>query len=225
MSKQVKIATYNAPHRLLHKNLKRDFQKLADMGCDVIVAQEQTDNDPPKVCPRGWRFYRPKKARHNVVYWNPKRVKDKKRGAQKVNQHAGATWVRYIVWVHFATPIGPMRVGGIHLPAFKTSRPANAKEFRYQEKKLTAWLKGGKWRVLGGDYNARIPSSWVPNLQRVGRFSKQVVSGPHKAKIDYVGVAKHGPYKITSTTTMSGGSDHKAVIVTLRKSTAIARQS
>lgn len=217
MSTTIKIATQNYPHRILIKDVaaaKATFQRLADMGCDVIVGQEQTDNDPKVVCPRGWKFYRPKIARHNAVYWNPKTVTKKRVGRVKAHVATGATWTRYIVWVHVRKNGKPARVGGIHLPAFKTSRPANAEEFRKEEKILAKWLDGGPNRILAGDFNAQIPSKWVPNLERVGRWSKKVVSGPHKAKIDYAGSSKKGKWHPIKTETMSSKSDHKAVIVT-----------
>ena len=215
----VTVSTYNAPHRLLHHGLVDDFRRLAAHS-DIIVAQEQTDHDPTLTCPPGWSYYRPDVARHNVVYWNPDTVEARKRGRVQVNKRDGATWTRFIVWVHFGTAAGPLRVGGIHLPAFKTSRPANAAEFRHQERLLAQWLDGGKNRCLAGDFNAQIPSRvWTPNLSRVGRWSPKVVSGPHRAKIDYVGVSRRGRWRVRHATTMSGGSDHKAVIATLGRNT------
>ncbi len=212
----VTVATYNAPHRLLDKGLAEDFQRLADRGVDIIVAQEQTDHDPILTCPRGWSHHRPRLARHNVVYWNPHTVDARRKGQVKVNQRVGDTWVRYIVWTHFRTEQGPLRVGGIHLPAFKTSRPANAVEFRAQERRLAHWLEGGPYRVLAGDFNAQVPNRvWTPNLSRVGHWSRKVPSGPHNAKIDYVGTSKAGPWRVAHTETMRGGSDHRAVIATL----------
>lgn len=218
MSVTLKVATQNYPHRILIKDRAaavRTFQRLANRGCDVIVGQEQTDTDPKVVCPKGWQFYRPKAARHNVVYWNPKTVTKKRVGRVKVNKRTGPKWVRFIVWAHVVKQGKPARVGGIHLPAFKTSRPANADEFRHQERLLAKWLNGGKNRILAGDFNARIPNDkWTPNLTRVGRWSKQVVSGPHKAKIDYAGSSKKGQWYPVKTETMASKSDHKAVIVT-----------
>ena len=218
MAVTLKVATQNYPHRILVKDVaaaKRTFQQLADKGCDVIVGQEQTDNDPKVVCPRGWGFYRPKEARHNAVYWNPKTVTKKRVGRVKANVATGETWTRYIVWAHVVKNGKPARVGGIHLPAFKTSRPANAKEFQLEEKILARWLDGGPNRILAGDFNAQIPNAkWTPNLTRVGRWSKKVVSGPHKAKIDYAGSSRKGKWHPVKTETMSSKSDHKAVIVT-----------
>lgn len=212
------VATQNYPHRILVKDraaAQRTFQRLADQGCDVIVGQEQTDTDPRVVCPDGWRFHRPKAARHNAVYWNPATVEEEKVGHVRVNKRDGATWTRFIVWVHVKKDGKPARVGGIHLPAFKTSRPRNAAEFRVQEERLANWLHGGKWRILAGDFNAQIPSRvWTRNLARVGRWSRKVVSGPHRSKIDYAGSSRRGRWYPVRTRTMDSRSDHKAVIVT-----------
>ena len=80
--------------------------------------------------------------------------------------------------------------------------------------RMADWLKGGKNRVIAGDINGVLPSSWTKPLAAVGRWSKQVKSGPHNARIDYVGVARRGPYKVTRTRLMAKGrSDHKAVMV------------
>lgn len=209
----VTVATANVPHRL--RPHKADLQRLADSGAEIICTQEQTDTDPKATCPRGWRYYRPKAAQSSVVYWDPARVTAKKKGWVKISSPGKTT--RGIVWVHFGTKgRGQIRVGGVHLAAFKTRGPRQAKEYRAQEKKAAAWLAGGKNRVLAGDINGSIPSKvWTPNLTAAGRWSKRVASGPKGTKIDYVGASKRGPWRVVSTELgPKGRSDHRPVLVT-----------
>jgi endonuclease/exonuclease/phosphatase family metal-dependent hydrolase len=212
---KIVVATFNAPHRLGPHT--EAFNKIA-LVADVICAQEHTDTDHERNCPPGWLVHRPKRARSNVVYWNPSVVEAQKHGAPQVSSEDFNS-LRRLVWVHFRTVMDnrPLRVASVHLPAFKTSRPRNAAEFRKQEKIVADWLSKGRFRVVAGDINAKIPSRiWTRNLADVGVWSDQVASGPHGQPIDYVGVNRCGPWKISNTyLDDKRSSDHKAVFATL----------
>lgn len=210
----VKVVTYNSPHRL--RPHKAYMQTIADQGADIITAQEHTDSD--NWSPRGWKRYRPKKAQSNTIYWNPNTVKaTKKRGALRLST-PGFRSLRYGVWMHFKTKEGPMRVMSVHLPAFASSQASSLREFNKQTPKLAKWIRGGKYRVVAGDFNAQTGNKRMKPVDAVTRFSAKVKSGPSGQPIDYVGVAKHGPFKITRTRLLGKGrSDHKAVMVTIEK--------
>lgn len=211
------VATANVPHRLLGHGLGHDMQRLANMGVAIIGTQESADNDWKQIQPHGWHHFRPSEARHGIVMWNPHEVHAVKMKAERISIAKSGNNVRYIVWVHFNTPIGPVRFGVVHLPAFYTSKAAQRREYDHQEPLAAKWLNGGKYRALVGDFNGRIPSKRTPNLSKMGRWTKQVPSGPHNAKIDYIGTAKRGPYKPTRTRMVAGGSDHKYVLADLVK--------
>lgn len=210
----VVVATANAPHRL--RPHKTDFQRLADQGVDIICAQEHADRDDWR--PRGWRRWRPRVAQSTTVYWNPRTVTVKRRGHARMSS-PGFHEYRGLTWVHFRTKEGPLRVASAHPPAFKTSRPRHAREYRKQEKRMAAWLEDGAFRCIAGDINGQIPSRvWTRTLGRVGRWSKPIPSGPGGKKIDYVGVNRRGPWKIVRSALGSKGrSDHRPVIVKLEK--------
>lgn len=210
----VTVVTFNAPHRL--RPHQADFQREADAGADIICAQEHADID--KWTPRGWRVFNPKASRSTAVYWNPATVTAKKKGFRKTSS-PGFHELRGLTWVHFQTKLGPLRVASAHPPAFKTSRPSHAREYRKQEKRMANWLDKGRFRAIGGDINGTIPSrTWTPTLSKVGRWSRQVPSGPHGMKIDYVGVNRSGPWRVVATELgPKGRSDHRPVRVVLGK--------
>ena len=187
------------------------------MGVAIIGTQESADNDWKQLQPHGWHHFRPEAARHGIVMWDPHTVRATKTGAYRISIAKSGSNVRYIVFVNFATPIGTLRFGVTHLPAFYDSKAGQRREYDHQEPLAAKWLDAGKLRVLAGDFNGKIPGSRTPNLARVGRWSKQVPSGPHRAKIDYVGVTRRGPYKPVSTKMVPGKSDHKYVVVELEK--------
>ena len=213
------VATANTPHRLLRQGLGHDMQRLADMGVAIIGTQESADNDWKHLQPHGWHHFRPPEARHGIVMWNPHLVHAHKMNLKRISiaKSGSNSNYRAIVWVHFTTELGPLRFGVTHLPAFYTSKAGQRREYDHQEPLAAEWLAGGKTRVLVGDFNGQIPGSRTPNLAKAGRWSKQVVSGPHNAKIDYVGTSRRGPYKPGRVKTVSGGSDHKYVVVELEK--------
>ena len=213
---RLKVGSYNTPHRLAPH--RQGMQWLADQGCVIICAQEHTDKD--NWSPRGWKRFRPTKAQSNTIYYNPKAVRFKKGGAKRMSS-PGFRSLRYITWAHFRTVKGnkAIRVGGIHLPAFKTSSKSSAAEFRKQEPMAASWLDNGPNRVLAGDFNATLPGkNWTPNLSRVGQWSKKVKTGPSGQAIDYVGVPKDGKWKVVATKLgKKFRSDHASVIVTLER--------
>ena len=191
------------------------MQLLADDGVDIIAAQENADNDDWS--PRGYKRWRPNRARSTTIYWNPKTVKATEMGHKRLSS-VGFPSYRGLTFVIFQTDIGMLEVASVHLPAFKTSKPGHAKEYRKQEQKLARYLSGSTRRVVAGDINGQIPSKWTPNLSLSGRWSDPVPSGPRDSKIDYVGVTKTGPYKIVKTKLGDEKrSDHRPVIATLER--------
>lgn len=216
------VATANVPHRLLHKGLGRDMQRLADIGVTIIGTQESADNDWKVIRPQGWRHWRPDIARHGIVMWDPRKVTMVKKGYETISIAKKGTNPNYraIVWVHFRVKAtgDRIRFGTTHLPAFYNSKAGQRREYDHQEPLAAKWLAGGRNRVLVGDFNGKIPGSRTRNLARVGRWSRQVVSGPHNAKIDYVGTNRRGPWRPGRTRTVQGGSDHRYVVVTLDRS-------
>lgn len=212
----LKIATSNLPARLSPHFETLDWCERK--GADIVLAQEHTDKD-------NWanqdvyNRFRPKRARSCTIYYKPSRLVPKNKGAKRLSS-PGFYSLRYLVWHHFRTVDGdvPIRVGNIHLPAFKTSNPRAAVEFRRQEALAAKWLSGGKNRVLGGDFNAQVRSRfWCPNLREVGQWSDAVSSGPKGQKIDYVGSNKvNGRWEIVDTELgFKFNSDHNVVLATL----------
>ena len=125
---------------------------------------------------------------------------------------------RDIVWAHFRTRKGghPIRVAGIHLPAFYTSNPKNKAEYDRQIRKLAEWVKGGKNRVVAGDFNGSKGGARMKPIEAVARLSAAVRSGPSGQKIDYVGVRRGGRWKVVKTVRgKKFRSDHASVLVTL----------
>lgn len=181
----------------------------------MILAQEHTDNDPEANCPEGWDYHRPDVARSNVVYWNPATIRVRKRGANRLST-PGFRSLRYLVWVGADTAAGPMEIASIHLPAFYSSSEANRKEYDRQAAKVAEWVRGSELRVVGGDFNGKTGNRRMRPIDEVLDLSDPVPSGPAGQPIDYVGVAKAGPYRVVGTERMAAtNSDHAAVIVTV----------
>ena len=66
------VAAQNWPHRLRGHNPKAGFQKLANMGADIICAEEHADID--NWSPRGWKRYRrrqrsPRRSTSTPTWW------------------------------------------------------------------------------------------------------------------------------------------------------------
>lgn len=212
----VEVVAWNTPHRLGPH--AAGVAQLARTGADVIAVQEVTDRDPERMTPPGWSSYRPARARHNAVLWDRATVERVRCGALRVSNARTGPRVRYAVWCHFRTAAGPMRVASVHLPAFYTRSDRNRREYDAQEPRLARWLERGRWRVMAGDYNGRIPGRRTPNLADAARWSRPVPSGPSGQRIDYVGASRAGPWRVSST--VAGPyltSDHRPVRVTLTR--------
>jgi endonuclease/exonuclease/phosphatase family metal-dependent hydrolase len=217
---RITVATYNAPNRL--KPHGRGFQWLADQGADIICAQEHTDKNDWS--PRGWRRWRPTgtdglpgDATSNTIYYNPKVVRLKKKGTIQMSSPDFRN-DRDIVWAHFRTRKGghPLRVSSIHLPAFYTKNPKNRREYDRQAKKLAAWVKGGRNRVVAGDFNGTKGRKRMAPIDAVTRLSRAVRSGPSGQRIDYVGARRGGRWRVVKTVRgKKFRSDHASVLVTL----------
>ena len=197
----VTVVTWNCPARLGPH--KAAMQAIADRGADIICVQENTDRN--NWAPRGWKRFRPLRARSNAVYWNPKTVKRTwRRGAYRLSS-VGFRSLRYGVWAHFETDEGPMRVMSVHLPAFY-HQPKSAAEYDKQAVRLARWARGGRFRVVAGDYNGQTGNKRMRPLDAVLRFSDKVESGPSGQPIDYVATAAHGPYRPLRTVRCRAGA-------------------
>lgn len=205
----MRIATYNVPGRYPLEKRKQDIAVLAKRA-DIICLQEVRDNDA-RLTPLGWQFYRPPKAESAALMWRDE-IKAVQRGAYKLSSPGDPVRPRYIVWALLEYRGKQRYVGSCHLPAFKTSRPKNAREFRYQASRAADWLKHG--RILAGDFNAQPRSTWLAGLRQRARYNIPLVATKGKAKLDHVwvGNAKARGYTVDI---MQGVSDHKAVIVEL----------
>lgn len=215
MAVNIKVATYNAPHRLQHKGLKADIQKLANQGCVIIALQEVTDGDPAKYAPSGWGWERPTLARSTALLYKKSVFTRVNGGGYRMHSTSAPSAARYITWADLKhTSNTTIRVGSIHLPAFKTSSQARAKEFRYQENRAANWLNVSSNRILMGDFNASpTGKAWMPNMLKVGTcYSPTFQTGPTAQVIDHVWVRKGQP-RPKGLSSMAGGSDHKALIV------------
>jgi endonuclease/exonuclease/phosphatase family metal-dependent hydrolase len=195
---------------------------LAAQGADIICAQEHTDKDDWS--PAGWKRYRPQgnedhnEAQSNTIYYNPKTVRlTKKRGAIRMSS-PGFRSYRALVWGHFRTRKGnkPIRVAGLHLPAFYNDSEKNKVEYDKQAVKLANWVKKGKNRVIAGDFNGSKGGARMEPIEAEARLSDAVKTGPNGQKIDYVGVVRGGNWKIVETVRgPKFNSDHNCVLVTL----------
>jgi hypothetical protein len=213
MAVQIVVATYNAPNRL--KPHQAGFQWLADQGAAIICAQEHTDKNDWR--PKGWKRWRPTGATSNTIYYDPAVVVLKKKGTIQMSSPDFRN-DRDLVWGHFRTRKGdhPLRVSSTHLPAFYTSNATNKKEYDRQIRKLAEWMKGGKNRVVGGDFNGSKGGKRMAPIEAVARLSAAVKTGPSGQKIDYVGVRRGGRWKVVKTVRgKKFRSDHASVLVTL----------
>lgn len=208
------VATANIPPRLGPH--KADMQRLADQGAAIICTQE--DADSRQWVPRGWRRWRPKRARSTAIYYDPRVVTIKRKGAKRLSS-VGFSSLRYGVWAQFRTPLGSMRVMSVHLPAFYASSAKRRAEYDRQARKVAAWAARKPNRVVAGDYNGSVGGQRMAPLVAVMDFSEPVASGPKGTKIDYVAVAKGGRFRVARTRLgAKGRSDHRPVLATLGRS-------
>jgi endonuclease/exonuclease/phosphatase family metal-dependent hydrolase len=217
MADSILVATWNMPHRLDKTGNRResDLERLRDKGVGLVGTQEFADIDATRVRPSGYRVWRPKVARSACVYWDPSMYSLLRRGAFKLSSDNNPTGVRYIVWVFVQHKQNKRRYrfGALHFPAFKTSRPKNAKEFRHQEERAATWLERGPRRVLVGDYNAGADSKvWMPNMNKVGIYGKPIMVTTNKGlKIDHV-FRRKDQERPVNLYTLKGVSDHRALV-------------
>lgn len=217
MTLRIKVATWNAPHRLRphHAGLA-----WADKnGVDVVLCQEHTDTDDWRPDKNRWGRIRPTRAQSNTIYYRKQTMQRKKVGAIRMSS-PGFRSYRDLVWAAFrvkkSTPRRPVRIASIHLPAFYTSSRKNKLEYDKQAVKVAKWARGGKNRVVGGDFNGSKGGGRMAPIEKDVRLSKAVPSGPSGQKIDYVGVRRGGTWKVVETERIQKwGSDHAMVVVTL----------
>lgn len=223
MSLRVKVGTGNMPRRLAPHN--RAMQWFEERGADIVLAQEHTDTDDWRPSKKRWGRYRPQgtddhdEAQSNTIYWRRATIKrTKKRGAIRLSS-PGFFSYRALVWAHFRVRKGnkPIRVAGVHLPAFYDRSAKARREYDKQAPKVAEWMRGGKNRVVGGDFNGTKGSERMAPIEADVRLSRAVPSGPSGQKIDYVGVRRRGGvWKIVKTERgPKFDSDHNVVLVTL----------
>lgn len=211
--KAEKIATANRPQRQGESVNDRLFQRLADRGNAVIAGQEIPDADAKRLCPKGYRRHRPRAARSEVLYWNPRVWDELGRGALLISSpHAPAP--RFIVWAmlqHGAT--GTLRrFGAVHLVAFKTRDKRHAAEYRHQQERCAEWLQRHPRGVLMGDFNGSFGGHWLTDLEAVGNdHTPHTNSGPDGQNIDLIVTSKHIPRAIHAAVMNDGDGDHKPV--------------
>lgn len=213
---KIVVATWNAPHRL---RPHYDGLRWADeQGVDIVVCQEHTDSN--NWAPTGWGRYRPKRAQSNTIYFRKSAVRRIRGGAIRLSS-PGFRSYRDLVWAHFRTKKGrhPLRMASIHLPAFYSSNAKNKAEYDKQAPKVARWMRNGKDRVIGGDFNGSKGGKRMAPIEKDVILSNAVRSGPSGQKIDYVGVPRRGGrWRIIKT--VQGpkfGSDHNMVLVTLER--------
>lgn len=223
MAVRIKVATANAPHRL--RPHRRAWAWMDAQGVDIILAQEHTDGNDWRPSKRRWGRFRPQgtedhnEASSNTIYWRRATIKKNKGGAIRLSS-PGFRSYRALVWMAVRVKKGggkPMRVASVHLPAFYSSRPKNRAEYDKQAPKVARWMRGGKNRIVGGDFNGVKGQPRMKPIEADVRLSAAVKSGPSGQKIDYVGARKRGgTWKIVKTERgPKFDSDHNIVIVTL----------
>jgi endonuclease/exonuclease/phosphatase family metal-dependent hydrolase len=216
MSIRLKVGTANTPNRLAPH--KRFMKWMEDNGADIVLLQENTDSNDWRPNKKRWGKYRPKSAQSNTIYWRKSTIqRTKKRGTERMSS-PGFRSYRDLVWAHFRVRSGkkPVRVAGIHLPAFYTSSAKNKREYDKQVVKVAEWVAGGKNRVIGGDFNGSKGGARMKPIEKAAVLSKPVASGPSGQKIDYVGAKRGGTWKVVGTKVgPKFDSDHNVVLVTL----------
>jgi endonuclease/exonuclease/phosphatase family metal-dependent hydrolase len=222
MAIRIKIGTANTPRRMAPH--KRALRWLEDQGADIVLLQENTDNDDWRPSKKRWGIYRPQgtkdhnEAQSNTIYWRRATIKrTKKRGAIRLSS-PGFRSYRALVWAHFKVRQGnkPVRVASIHLPAFYTKSLKNKREYDRQAPKVAKWARGGRNRVVGGDFNGTKGNRRMRPIDSAVRLSRPVRSGPKGQKIDYVGGKRGGRWVVVDTVRgPKFDSDHNVVLVTL----------
>lgn len=216
---RIKVATWNAPHRLRphHDGLRWAKRK----GADVVLCQEHTDSD--NWAPSGFSRVRPRRGQSNTICYRRATMRMKRSGSKRMSS-PGFRSYRDLLWVAFRTKKDghPLRVAGIHLPAFyntpnKRGEYPNRVEYDKQAPKVARWMRNGKNRVVGGDFNGSKGNKRMAPIEKDVRLSAAVKTGPHGQKIDYVGQRRRGgTWKIVKTERgPKFGSDHNIVLVTL----------
>ena len=221
-SRDIIVATYNAPSRYGLHNLHGDCQGLADKhGVSLIALQETTDSSVKTIRPDGWDWWRPARARSSSLtfdldVWRPvlRSNGNRRQGAVKISSPK-APAARFIVWAaleHKATG-EEYRFGGFHLVAGKYRSVARAREFLHQEAELARWLRGGPRRVALGDLNGN-RGLWTPNLRRDAVWQSPRLATKGRKRIDHV-LRPAGRPQPTTIRVVPGHSDHDALIVRL----------
>jgi endonuclease/exonuclease/phosphatase family metal-dependent hydrolase len=184
----VLIACKNAPSRYGDRDNDHDIQRLAYRGNSVIAGSEVGDADALRYRPMGWRMYRPKQARSEVLWWNPVHWAARKKECIQISSK-DAPAPRFIVSVlleHYETAV-LRRFGAIHLVAFKTSSKAHAREYRRQVEEITKWMAKHPRGVLLGDFNGEPHGDWLAPLMTVAQaHTPDTKTGPHNDMIDMI---------------------------------------
>ena len=224
LPKDIIFGTWNTPHRLDPRRMAGDIAAATrEHGVSLWALQETTDTDWRILKPDGWDWWRPARAQSSTLVfdpavWEPVLRPNGRRRQGSFRVHASGDRPRYVVFAVLRhRPTGKVfKIGGVHLPAFKTRSPRQAMFFRHAEKRAAKWLgRGGPDRVLLGDFNANW-GLWTRNLNKVSVWEKprNNKTGPRNTSIDHV-LRKKGRRRPQVVATVSGRSDHDALIVRL----------
>lgn len=201
----ITIVTANLPGRLApHRDALAWCHR---QGADIVLAQEHRDGD--NWAPRGWGRYRPSAARSNTIYHRRSTVdRTPRKGFVRLSS------TRVLLWRHFRFSGRPIRVASVHLPAFYHQNKAS---YDRQARAVAQWARGGRHRVVGGDFNGSKGGARMEPIVDAVRLSRPVPSSPQGNPIDYVGGVRGGSWRVVDTVRGPRfDSDHNLVLVRLR---------
>lgn len=218
----MRFGTWNMPpHSGTPAQYREDVAQLARQHrAEIVAVQERPDDQVASLCPPGWASYRPGKAQSAAVLWDASAWDLLEHGTFKVSSKGDPISPRFIVWVKVQRRDGSqtVTVGSVHLLAGKTENDKRGREFEHQTARCAAWVQKGR-RVLLGDFNAEPGTRWLAPLDDVARHhTNPPNTGPKGTPIDLAWVWRKGKWAAPQTVgTMGGHSDHKALIVSVRK--------
>lgn len=212
------LATWNLPpHSGSPKEYRDDLARLVDRhNPSIICVQERPDDQVDSIAPPGYAIYRPGKAASAAVLFNHHRWRRDDAGTFKVSRKGDPIAPRYIVWARLINDNGrPIIAGSVHLVSGKTDNDKRGKEHDHQTRRCATWLSGKPKRVLLGDFNAEPDSKWMKALRDVSaHHTAPPGTGPKGTPIDHAWTRRDGFWSRPETiATMSGHSDHKALVV------------
>lgn len=192
----VTVGTLNLPPRA-----PRRPEQLAELArvAPLWALTEQTDRVP---APRGWRVWRPPRARSGAVMSAPQ-LRTHDAGLWRVSTDRDPA-PRYIVWRRYTARGRSLTVGAVHLPAYRRHRAARAR----QAARCARWLQSSPDRVLLGDLNADPAADELAPLRAVATYRAAPTRG--RRRIDHAWSSFAGP-TLGRPRTMATVSDHRAL--------------